>query len=384
MKPPHGSILPFILFLTSCVQLAPTSLPVPSTAATFAITPENVKDIDAWAQSKLEQTPLASLAVGVRSGNSLYTRSYGLADRESGRQSQNDTVYYIGSITKQFTAAAIMQLVEHNKVHLDDSISKYISNLPETYRKATIHQLLSHTSGIPNYGLSDMTEAGVDLSKSHKPAELVSRLVDAHSLPLDFAPGTNYRYSNTGYFLLGMAIEKASGHEYGEYLQQNIFDPIGLWSMSYCVTPPVSLAKGYELQGGNLVPAPFRHPSISFAAGSICGTAGDLLKWQQALAQGQIVSPASYEKMTTPKSTSLSGITKYGYGLGITKRCGRRVVSHDGVLSTGYLALLSYYPDDNLSLVILTNTYSSKLSLFPESTDSIELERSLICNMLQK
>lgn len=387
-------ILGSALLLTSCTQLMPTSVPGPSNAATFTLTSERIKEIDALAQSTLEQTPLAGLTIGIRSGGSVYLQSYGLADRESGQRAQNETIYYVGSLTKQFTAAAIMQLVEQNKVRLDDPISRYIPGLPNIYRTATIHQLLSHTSGIPNIDQSDLTGAGLDPRQTYEPSQLLSRLAAWHTRPLDFAPGTSWRYSNTGYFLLGMVIEQASGRTYGEYLRENIFNPLDLTSMAYCTTPPAALAKGYALQAGQLVPAPFLNPSINFAAGSICGTAGDLLKWQAALAQGRVVSPAAYERMTTPQSAHQTGVvpdipfyqemTNYGYGLFVATRCGRRVIFHGGALVTGYLALVSYYPDDDLAVVLLTNTYSNRLSLSPEGTDSIALERSLVCQVFQK
>lgn len=394
MKTLIRAILWSALLFTSCTPLTPTSAPVPSRTATFALTSKRIKDIDALAQSTLAQTPLAGLTIDIRSGSSVYLRSYGLADRESGLRAQNDTVYYIGSLTKQFTAAAIMQLVEQNKVRLDDPISRYINDLPDIYRKATVHQLLSHTSGIPNYDQSDLTGAGLDPGETYEPGQLQSRLLAWHTRPLDFAPGISWRYSNTGYFLLGMVIEQASGRTYGEYLREHIFQPLKLTSMAYCATPPAALAKGYELQAGKLVPAPFMNPSINFAAGAICGTASDLIKWQEALVQGRVVSPAAYERMTTPQSAAQTGVvpdipfylerTNYGYGLYVATRCGRRVIFHDGALSTGYLALLSYYPDDDLAVVILTNTASNLLSLFPESENSIALERSLVCQVFQK
>ena len=311
------------------------------------------KTIDSLVTGALAEGPVAGMSVAVvRGRDTVVMKGYGFADIENDVRATPQTVYRIGSITKQFTSAAVLRLVEEGKLSLDDAIGKHLPTLPAAWRGVTIRQLLNHTSGIPSYtnaGPRWATRMRLDL-----PHDSLIGIVANDTM--DFAIGSRWRYNNSGYYVLGMLIERMAGRPYGEELRQRFFVPLGLSSTVYCDTRPIirHRAQGYSVAPDRkLVNADPLSMGQPFAAGSLCSTVGDLVAWQRALASGRVVKPASYTAMTTPEGAAIG--PHYGFGLGRDTILGHQRVLHGGGIN-GFNSMLQYYPDDSLSVAVLGNT----------------------------
>lgn len=313
-----------------------------------------VSRIDSLVEDHLAHAPAASAAVAVvRGGDTIVMRGYGLADIQSKRAAGPATVYEIGSITKQFTSSAIMRLVEQGKISLDDDLSKYLPNFPLHGHHVTIRQLLNHTSGIHSYTSSTAWRShwAEDLS----PDSIVGFVA---SDTFDFAPGTAWRYDNTGYVLLGMVIEKVTGEPYARYLDEQFFKPLGLRQTTYCPAQRVrdtSYAAGYSPRGSQLAPAEYLSMTQPFSAGALCSSVKDYLIWQRALHGGRVVSTRSYSLMTTPDTLANGKPLVYGFGLVVADIGGHRAITHSGGIN-GYTTSQMYLPGDSLSVIMFTNT----------------------------
>ena len=296
------------------------------------------------------RAPSASFAV-IRGSDTLAYGAHGLANVDAWRAPTATTIYEIGSITKQFTSAAIMKLVEQGRVKLDDDLSKYVPQFPLQGKKVSIRQLLNHTSGIHSYTSSP--EWAKTWGEALSPDAIV-KFVAADTF--DFAPGTAYRYNNTGYVLLGMVIEKASGQKYANYLDAQFFKPLGLRSTSYCPSRPTNPASalGYSKGPTGTTRAQFLDLSHPFSAGALCSTVGDFARWQRALDGGKVVSPASYALMSTADTLNNGRKINYGFGLVPGVFNGHKTVSHTGGIP-GFATAATYVPDDSLSIVVFTN-----------------------------
>ncbi len=309
--------------------------------------------VDRWAKEFLDDGIVAGLSVGIAAnGETLLNKGYGLADIEQDVPATDDTVYRIGSITKQFTAAAMMRLVESGQIDLHAPIGPYV-DFPTGDHTVTVEQLLWHTSGIPSYtGLGERWRKTVPLDVEH--TELLGLVLEE---PFDFAPGAEYRYNNTGYYLLGMIVENITGGSYADYVERELAAPLRLSRTHYCDEKRIlpGRAEGYELVDGALVnddPISMTQP---FAAGALCSTVGDLLRWQSALASGEVVSMESYARMTSDGLLSDGDPIGYGYGLGLGDLEGHAVVRHGGGIN-GFATMLVYFPEDDVQITVLTNT----------------------------
>jgi CubicO group peptidase (beta-lactamase class C family) len=287
--------------------------------------------------------PGVSVAV-VRGRDTLVMRGYGMADQENRVPATARTVYPIASLTKQFTAAAVMKLVEERRLALDDSIGKHLPRLPREWHGMRVRQLLNHTSGIPAHPVLLPHDLAPD-----------SVLALAAKEPLESAPGARWSYSNTGYLVLGLLIEKVAGESYAGYLERAMLRPHGL-ATHYCGSR--AHATGYARRGTVVAMPPTRMKPV-FAAGALCSTAGDVAAWSRALALGQVVSPESWVRMTTPEGAARDG--GYGYGLIVQPIEGRRVVGHGGELE-GFRSSSAYLPGDTLSVVVLANLASESVT----------------------
>jgi len=279
-------------------------------------------------------------------GRPLYRRSFGLADREWNIPNAPDVKFRIGSVTKQFTAAVILQLAEHGKLRLDDPISDYYIDAPAAWKPITICHLLTHASGIPSYtALPDFDQ---QLSKIQRTPRQIIALTQ--TAPLEFEPGTQFVYDNTGYVLLGYIIEKVTGESYAQYLRKNIFDPLGMHDTGYddSVTIVPRRASGYRAVGGHWENAAFIAMSLPFAAGSLYSTVDDLLLWDQGLSSGKVINSASLDAMFTDYGHA------YGYGWLVSRLFDRRIQSHGGGIN-GFRSTIDRYPDDKLSIIVLSN-----------------------------
>lgn len=309
--------------------------------------------LDSIASSPIVERRAAGAAVAVVKGNdTLLLKGYGKADMEWDIAMPADAVFEIGSVTKQFTAAAILQLRDEGKLSLDDDITKWIPDFP-TKHKLPLRRLLDHTSGLK--GITEMPEFGV-LVRSMQPRDSALALIKRY--PVQFAPGEAQVYNNSAFWLLGLVIEKASGMTYENYVEQRMFAPLGMKRSSYCNSDEVveRRAHGYGIQGAVVRRAPMNIHRWPFAAGSLCSTAGDMITWLKALHGGKVLTPKSYTEMTTPSALNDGTPLRYGMGLGIgTDIRGLRAIGHGGAI-TGYVAEATWYPDADLYVVMLVNS----------------------------
>jgi D-alanyl-D-alanine carboxypeptidase len=316
-----------------------------------------VATIDSLAAAFLAEGPVAGVSVAVVKGrDTIVMKGYGLADMENDVPASAKTVYRIGSITKQFTAAAIMRLVDAGKLSLDDTLGKLLPGTPPAWRGITLRRLLNHTSGIRSYtGIGPRWQRR--WREDMSPDTIVGLVRDD---TLDFKPGAQWRYNNTGYVLLGMIVERVSGKSYATYLDNEFYHPLGLSQTYYCSQKPIikRRAQGYQRAGRQLVNAEYLSMTQPFSAGALCSTVGDLVAWQRALVGGRVVRPGSYAAMTTPEVLSDGKPLTYGYGFGVGRFEKRRRVSHGGGIH-GFNTELAYYPDDTLHVVVLANTASN-------------------------
>jgi len=296
-------------------------------------------------------SPSVSVAV-VRGRDTLLVRAYGKANLEWDAAATPATVYRLGSVTKQFTAALVMQLVDSGRISLDDRISTRLAALPERWKPVTVRQLLNHTSGIPSY--TDTPRGRRRFVEDMTPDSIV---LETAGDTLDFAPGTKWNYDNTGYLLLGMLLERVTGKPYEALLEERLFRPVGMRETRYCHTDPVlkQRAAGYYREtDGSFHNAPWLSMSQPFSAGSLCATARDLVRWNQALHGGRVVSATSYRAMTTAEGGALQAPVRYGYGLIADSLAGGAMITHGGAIH-GFMAANAWFPSQSLSVTVLAN-----------------------------
>jgi D-alanyl-D-alanine carboxypeptidase len=298
-----------------CISLALATLCVPFGIAQDANTKAALKSADAYIATQVAKGSFrAAVLVGIN-GKIAFENGYGFANEEWGVPNSPSTEYRIFSMTKQFTGTCILLLKERGLLSVKDPVSKYVSELPDSWQPITIHQLLTHTSGIPNY--SDMTPRAKEYDRlGATPRQM---LEVAATQPLEFKPGTQLHYSNTGYILLGMIIEKVSGQSYAEFLRKNIFEPLGMEHSGYDDQSFIlkNRASGYSVRDGQVVNAGFGDMTIPFAAGGIYSTVEDIFRWNEALTvPGRLLTAHSLEQMFAvyPETTAY-GEQNYGYGV---------------------------------------------------------------------
>ena len=311
-----------------------------------------IKEIDLYLASQAGGGQFrGSVLVGIN-GRIVFEKGYGFADEEWNAPNTTQTKFRIASLTKQFTAACILLLQERGKLSVHDPVSKYVSDLPEAWQAITIHQLLTHTSGIPNY--PGMARIENELNRTGATPRQILEV--AASRPLDFRPGSRLQYTNTGYVLLGMVIEKVSGGSYGAFLQKEIFAPLEMTSSGYDMAAKVlsQRASGYTIHDGHISNSDFIDMSIPFAAGGIYSTVEDMYRWNEALANGKLLSPPSVDQMFAVYPETLLEGMHYGYGVVIAERFGRKLYYHGGGVK-GFESVIQRYPMDRLCIVVLEN-----------------------------
>lgn len=290
-------------------------------------------------------------ALIARDGRILYKKAFGMANIELQVPMQAENVFRIGSITKQFTAVAILQLVEQGKMDLQDEVTKFIPDYPTLGNKITIENLLTHTSGIQDYAkIRDTTKRGpVDFT----PKEMIDYFKNR---PMRFTPGTKWEYSNSNYFLLGYIIETITGKTYADYLESHIFKPLGMSNSYYASETKVikNRADGYSKGEQELTNAEYLSMTQPYAAGAILSTVEDLFKWQQAVHSYKLITRESLNKALTRYTLSTGEKTNYGYGWRLGYIQNSPSIWHGGMIN-GFIAMEMYLPKEDVFVAVLSN-----------------------------
>jgi CubicO group peptidase (beta-lactamase class C family) len=311
--------------------------------------------------SSLKGKDVPGVAVLVaKDGKVLYRKGFGYADIKNKIPVTPDTKFRIGSVTKQFTAASILKLQENGLISVNDKLSKFIPDFPRG-NEVTIHMLLTHISGIHSYTEKDDFLSKV--TKTISPDSLVNMIKKD---PYDFNPGEQWRYNNSAFFLLGYIVSKVSGKPYAQYLKETFFDPLHMdnTGVHYAGIKLEHEAKGYGKNGDKWSDALNWDMSWAGGAGSLYSTVDDLLKWNDALYAGKVLSEKSFTAMRTPVVLNNGEKQQYGYGLGFSKFRGEEVTGHSGGLH-GFLTQLSYYPKEKVTVVMFTNTNQPEVNFDP-------------------
>mgnify|MGYP003863827391 FL=1 len=300
----------------------------------------------------------------------LFRQTYGLANREMGEPLKLDSRFRLASVSKQFTAAAILRLQDEGKLSVDDPLCRWIEDCPAAWAPIRLNHLLSHTSGIPDL----MARPGWG-NRRVTPATTQELTEDSKRFSLSFAPGTKVGYNNAAYNLLGVVVEKASGQPLHDYLRTAFFDPLGMEDTGYD-DDQSEVVMGYANLVGGIAPQPNANLSIIFAAGALYSTLDDLLVWEKALHQGDLLTPASYAQMIADHAPADTPDERgrphraWGYGV-FANSIGRRVspgfadrqIYHTGSWS-GFRNLMTHQPDQDVTVIVLSNNYHQRDAVF--------------------
>lgn len=307
--------------------------------------------VDDYLKTQMREHRIPGLVVNViRDGKSMKTAAYGLANIELNVQAKPETVFEIGSLTKQFTAAGILLLAQEGKLSVDDNINKHLKDTPETWANVTIRHLLTHTSGIKSYTGLD----GFDLWRHLTQAQFIKAIGEK---PMEFQPGDSWKYCNTGYNLLGYIIANVSGKSYWEFMDEQVFRPLEMRATANRLPSQIipNRASGYERAGDQRINRDYNLTDV-FSAGAIVSTVLDLAKWNAALDDDRLLNAVSKAQMWTPVKLNDGSTRKYGFGWNVDGVVeGHKNVGHSGSTS-GFSASIQRFPDDRLAVIILTNT----------------------------
>jgi CubicO group peptidase (beta-lactamase class C family) len=331
MSAPTRVVTSFLCRVTLCLLLAPTLAAAQDAARMEQLIGARVAD----------KSFMGAVLVA-RGDQVILSKGYGFANLEWSIPNTPSTKFRLGSVTKQFTAAAILLLAEQGKLTLEDPVKKHWPNAPAAWDAITIFHLLTHTSGIANA----TNDADFLRWKMH-PSTPAQTLGHVRDKPLDFEPGARMSYSNSGYVLLGLLVERVSGRSYADFLRDSIFKPLGMNDSGYDVSAAIlpQRAAGYS---PGMVNAPYTDMTVPHGAGALYSTTEDLLRWTQGLFGGRLLSTTSLEKMTTPFKDD------YAFGVRVSNAGGQKSISHGGAIE-GFNTLLTYYPDSKVTVAVLAN-----------------------------
>jgi len=343
------------LLAASVVVSAAFAAALPLQAQLVQPTPEALAELDARIEAEMEENNIPGTLVAVVSrGRVLHVKTYGMANVELRVPVTDSTVFEIGSISKQFVSAAMMLLVQDGRVALDDPIHDYLADLPSEWLGVTIRQLLTHTSGIPDYEEIQTYEA---YRFRFTPEEIIRV---AHTRPMDFASGTGWYYSNTGYFLLSLIVERVEGQPLGDVLRRRVWGPLGMGQTRMADPEDIipHRAAGYwvDRMGEALMNRDATQTSSTLGAGGIVSSVHDMAKWDAALYGEELLSAQSKETMWTPAILPNGDNTQYAFGWGVRPYRGHRTQSHNGMVA-GFVASFTRLPDVEMAVIVFANRY---------------------------
>jgi len=305
--------------------------------------------IDDYVKAELERQKIPGLSIAVvRNGEITKAKGFGLANVELNVPATPETIYQSGSVGKQFTATAVMMLVEEGKIGLDDKISKYFADAPDRWSAITVRHLLTHTAGTTDY------PKDFDFRRDYTEDELLKK---AAEIPLAFAPGEKWSYSNMGYVMLGIMISKVSGKFYGEFLKERIFKPLEMNTARIISEADIvpNRAAGYRLVKGELKNQEWVSPSMNTTAdGSLYLSVLDMAKWDAALYTEKLLKKSSFAQMWTPVKLNSGKTQQYGFGWGFGEVRGHKIIEHGGAWQ-GFTSHIARYVDDKLTIIVLVN-----------------------------
>ncbi|NNJ12509.1 beta-lactamase family protein [Chloroflexales bacterium ZM16-3] len=346
------TVQPTVTPLPALAGAPPADTPTPAPLAAVMTSAEESQlspvlqpvaaQMDSYLSLLTEQGSFSGTALVAYQGQMLIRKGYGLANQELNIPAGVQTRFRLASVSKPLTALAVMQLVQSGKVNLRTSICTYLRDCPNTWGGITVHDLLAHTSGLQNY--TDFLSFADVETKPATPDEVIARFRD---LPLEFAPGSAYHYTNSNYVLLGRLIEDVSGQLYPDYMRDHLFQPLGMTNTGYDSGDGAALSgtRGYIGIGTSATPI---DTSNLFAAGGIFSTVDDLYILLNALGDGSLLPADLLSQMYTPN------FFNYGYGWKIEQRFGHQVIYHPGLMS-GAVTYIGRYPDDDLTVIVLSN-----------------------------
>ena len=309
-----------------------------------------ITKVDEYVKSEMQKQQIPGVAVAVmRNGDIILAKGYGLANVEHQVPVIPETIFQSGSMGKQFTATAIMMLVEEGKLALDDPIAKYFSDAPADWQKITVRHLLTHTGGMTDY------PSDFDFRRDYTEDDLLTRI---KAIPLAFQPGEKWSYSNLGYVTLGILIHKVSGQFYGDFLRDRVFKLLGMTTARVISEEDIvpHRAAGYRLVKGELKNQNWVSPSLNTTAdGALYLNVYDMAKWDAALYTEKLLKRSSLEQMWTPVKLNSGKTSPYGFGWGLGSPGGHRVIEHGGAWQ-GFKSQISRYVDDKLTVVVFANS----------------------------
>ena len=331
-----------LLFIALCVSIHQLAVEVDAQDGVAAKVDEVV-----ISEMQKQKLPGVALAV-VRNGQVILARGYGLSNVELSVAVKPETIFQSGSVGKQFTATAVMILVEEGKINLDEKISKYLGEVPEAWQSITVRHLLTHTSGLTDY------PADFDFRRDYTEAELLTR---AEAIPPAFKPGEKWQYSNLGYVTLGILIHKVTGEFYGDFLQRRIFKPLNMTTARIISEADIvaNRAAGYRLVNGELKNQNWVSPSLNTTAdGALYMTVLDLAKWDAGLYGEGVLKKSSLDQMWTRVTLDNGTNADYGFGWRVGKVNGHRLIEHGGAWQ-GFTTHIARYVDEKLTVIVMDN-----------------------------
>jgi CubicO group peptidase (beta-lactamase class C family) len=337
------------------VQSASAAATLPAATGTAPLEGAALAEaVDKIVAERQQRPSFAALSIAVaRQGEIVFEKAYGVADAEFDVPADTRTMFRIGSVTKQFSSAIAMRMIERKELALDDELSKYVPEFPLQGRTVTVRHLLNHTSGIPSYtDVGDEWRAKWPLELTHE--ELLALVAGK---PFQFEPGASWHYNNSGYYLLGMVLEKVSGKPYAQLVIDELAKPLGLERTRYDSNVELikNRAQGYTMRDGTLVNDQMIGMNQPGAAGGLLSTAGDLARWMVALRGGKVVSPQSFAAMTEGTKSGDGTGANYGYGLGLSELEGRKRIEHGGGIF-GFNSMLAWYPQGDVVVAVISSS----------------------------
>jgi len=325
-----------------------------------------------YLQERVRVNKFSGVVLVALDGKPILREAYGLANCEYDIPNTPETRFRLGSVSKMFTAAAILMLEQKHMLNVNASVSEYLTDWPQNWSAVTIHHLLSHTAGLPplSYPASKVDVGGLDLYRAKPPQSLSDLYKPGEELQaLDFVPGQKFAYSNMGYIILGIIIEKVSGKLFSQFMKEEIFEPVRMTNTD-CEDPNRIVkqkANGYFFLEDKLFSAAYVDMRFTGGAGAMYSTADDLLKWNNALQTDLLLSPEARKKMLSPH------LSNYAYGWWIQNKFNQKIQWHRGNVS-GFVAILTHFPEKNLSIIVLSNINRTQVKAMSTELSAIAFD----------